>query len=55
MLAARCLVLHSFLTTYIGDVKLSTNVVYGRNGLRGVGDFKTEKNGNKRAGLETES
>ena len=43
MLAARCLVLNSYLidryfsvhlTTKIGDVKLSTNVVYGRNDLR---------------------
>ena len=42
MLAARCLMLNSYLidryfsvhlTTNIGDVKLSTNVVYGRNGL----------------------
>ena len=42
MLAARCLMLNSYLidryfsvhlTTYIGDVKLVTNVVYGRNGL----------------------
>ena len=39
----RCLLLNSYLidryfsvhlTTNIGDVKLSTNVVYGRNGLR---------------------
>ena len=44
MLAARCLMLNSYLidryfsvhlTTNIGDVKLSTNVVYGRNGLSG--------------------
>ena len=44
MLAARCLVLNSYLidryfslhfTTNIGHDKLSTNVVYGRNGLRG--------------------
>jgi len=42
MLAAKCFVLNSYLidryfsvnlTTNIGDVKLSTNVVYGRNGL----------------------
>ena len=42
MLAARCLMLNSYmidryfsvhLTTNIGDVKLSTNVVYERNGL----------------------
>ena len=42
MLAARCLMLNSYLidryfsvhlTTNIGIVKLSTNVVYGRNGL----------------------
>ena len=45
MFAARCLVLNSYLidryfsvhlTTNMGDVKLSTNVVYGRNGLRGL-------------------
>ena len=42
VLAARCLMLNSYLidryfsvrlTTNIGDVKLSTNVVYARNGL----------------------
>ena len=42
MLAVRCLVLNSYpidryfsvhFTTKIGDVKLSTNVVYGRKGL----------------------
>ena len=42
MFGARCFVLNSYLidryfsvhlTTNIGDVKLSTNVVYGRNGL----------------------
>ena len=47
MLAARCLMLNSYLidryfsvhlTTNIGDVKLSTNVAYGWNGRRG-GDF----------------
>ena len=45
MLAARCLVLNSYLidryfsvhfTTKIGDVNLSINVVYGRNGLSSV-------------------
>ena len=43
MLASRCLMLYSYLidryfsvhlTTNIGDIKLSINVVYGRNGLR---------------------
>ena len=43
MLAARCLMLNSYLidryfslhmTTNIGDVKFSNNLVYGRNGLR---------------------
>ena len=42
MLAARCLMLNSYLidryfsvhfTTNLGDVNLSTNVVYGRDGL----------------------
>ena len=53
MLAARCLVLNSYLidryfsvhfTTKIGDVKLSTNVVYGKNGLCTVGNVMNGKN-----------
>ena len=48
MLAARCLVLNSYLIDrfhdQIGDVKLSTNVVYGRNGLCTVGNVMNGKN-----------